>query len=105
EQELRISIIDSVSSPKNLMKIGFNSSPKMQDIKNKNKILQINDKLDSKPKLSDKFKVCHSDPFNATKKNKANFGYVYSAGGIPCRILHGGVKLKLKWDIEPSSIF
>jgi len=38
------------------------------------------------------------------KKHKTNFGYVYSAGGIPCRLLHGNVKLKLKWDIEPSKL-
>ena len=105
EQELKISVINSVSSPKIFRNIGLNSSPKMQDFKNKNKISQNKDNLESKTKPSDKFKVFYSDPFNSDKKNKSNFGYVYSAGGIPCRILHGGVKLKLKWDIEPSSIF
>jgi hypothetical protein len=44
-----------------------------------------------------------SDPFAVGKKHKTNFGYVYSAGGIPCRIEHGSVRLKLKWDIEPDS--
>jgi hypothetical protein len=39
------------------------------------------------------------------KKHKTNFGYVYSAGGIPCRIQHGSVRMRLKWDIEPESIF
>jgi hypothetical protein len=102
QQELKIAVIDSVTSPKNDLK--NLKSPKSIDIKqkkNENFVKQSS----KKPKPSDKFKVCSSDPFNLGKKNKSNFGYVYSAGGIPCRILHGNVKLKLKWDIEPSSIY
>jgi hypothetical protein len=77
-----------------------------------NKLAQ-NSKMINDPKLSnqkraekpsDKIsKIKTSDPFAGAKKHKTNFGYVYSAGGIPCRILHGSVKLKLKWDIEPES--
>lgn len=33
-----------------------------------------------------------------------NFSYVYSSGGVPCRITHGNVKLSLKWDREPKFI-
>lgn len=56
------------------------------------------------PKPSDKYtKVKSSDPFELGKKHKTNFGYVYSAGGIPCRIQHGSVRLNLKWDIDPDS--
>ena len=104
EQELKISVINSIISPKNLKSKGINSSPKMNNLTNKNTIKQNKVILDPTKKPSDKFKVFYSDPFNSDKKNKSNFGYVYSAGGIPCRILHGSVKLKLKWDIEPSSI-
>jgi hypothetical protein len=58
----------------------------------------------SKP--SEKYsKIKSSDPFAMGKKHKTNFGYVYSAGGIPCRIQHGSVRMRLKWDIEPESIF
>jgi hypothetical protein len=55
-------------------------------------------------KPSDKYtKIVSADPFATGKKHKTNFGYVYSAGGIPCRIEHGSVYLRLKWDIEPES--
>ncbi|MCQ2817301.1 MAG: parkin coregulated gene family protein [archaeon] len=43
-----------------------------------------------------------SDPFLSSQKHATNFGYVYSAGGIPVRIEHGNVKMKLKWDIDPE---
>ena len=39
------------------------------------------------------------NPFKAANKHKTNFGFVYAAGGIPCRIEHGGVNLKLIWNI------
>ena len=40
-------------------------------------------------------KVKTADPFSVGKKHKTNFGYVYSAGGIPCRINHGTVHHKI----------
>ncbi len=44
-------------------------------------------------------KIKTADPFGqATKKHKTNFGYVYSAGGVPCRINHGTVVHKIQWD-------
>ena len=48
-----------------------------------------------------------SDPF-ATKSSqfKTNFANVYSAGGIPVRLNHGAVNIKLQWGKEvllPSS--
>jgi hypothetical protein len=63
--------------------------------------LEIKDNV-YKPKIMSKIKS--SDPFAVGKKHKTNFGYVYSAGGIPCRIQHGSVRMRLKWDIEPESI-
>ena len=39
------------------------------------------------------------NPFIPSNKHKTNFGFVYSAGGIPCRIEHGAVNLKLVWSI------
>lgn len=51
----------------------------------------------SKP--SDKFKKMKTaDPFTSSKKHKTNFGYVYSSGGIPCRINHKNVNHQIKWD-------
>jgi len=49
-------------------------------------------------------KIKSSDPFALGKKHKTNFGYVYSVAGIPCRIEHGAIKLKLKWDVDISSL-
>ena len=48
--------------------------------------------------------IKYSDPFLSSQKHLTNFGYVYSAGGIPVRIEHGNVNLKLKWEIEPENL-
>eukprot|EP00002_Diphylleia_rotans_P039927 TRINITY_DN937_c0_g3_i3.p1 TRINITY_DN937_c0_g3~~TRINITY_DN937_c0_g3_i3.p1 ORF type:complete len:268 (-),score=55.56 TRINITY_DN937_c0_g3_i3:230-1033(-) len=45
-----------------------------------------------------------ANPFSTQKKHKTNFGVVYSQGGIPCRINHGGVHHKLQWDRPIQSI-
>lgn len=45
-----------------------------------------------------------SDPFKMGNKHHTNFGYVYSAGGIPCRIEHGAVSMKLVWDIPVEQL-
>lgn len=44
------------------------------------------------------------NPFATADKHKTNFGYVYSAGGIPCRIDHGSVSMKLVWSIPIESL-
>lgn len=44
------------------------------------------------------------NPFAVGSKHKTNFGHVYSAGGIPCRIEHGNVNMKLVWSIPPESL-
>jgi len=44
------------------------------------------------------------NPFATADKHKTNFGYVYSAGGIPCRIDHGNVSLKLIWNIPVEQL-
>jgi len=49
-------------------------------------------------------KVKTADPFTSAKKHKTNFGYVYTAGGIPCRINHGSVKNSIQWDIHPADV-
>ncbi len=46
-----------------------------------------------------------ADPFATTaKKHKTAFGYVYTSGGVPCRINHGGVNNRLDWDKPPVGI-
>lgn len=47
-------------------------------------------------------KIKTADPFSSTKKHKTNFGFVYSSGGIPCRINHGTVNHKIQWDRPPT---
>ena len=43
-----------------------------------------------------------ADPFAATtKKHKTTFGHVYSSGGIPCKIQHGGITNHLSWNNPP----
>ena len=44
------------------------------------------------------------NPFAVGNKHKTNFGHVYSAGGIPCRIEHGNVNMKLVWSIPLESL-
>ena len=44
------------------------------------------------------------NPFAVGNKHKTNFGHVYSAGGIPCRIEHGNVNMKLVWTIPLESL-
>ena len=47
-----------------------------------------------------------ADPFAATtKKHKTTFGYVYSSGGIPCKIQHGGITNHLTWSNPPFRNF
>ena len=58
---------------------------------------------DNKPSQKFSNTKC-SDPFTFGNKHQTNFGYVYSAGGIPVRIEHGNVKLKLKWSIPPENL-
>ena len=49
-------------------------------------------------------KIKLGNPFAVGNKHKTNFGHVYSAGGIPCRIEHGNVNMKLVWSIPPASL-
>ena len=49
-------------------------------------------------------KIKLGNPFAVGNKHKTNFGHVYSAGGIPCRIEHGNVNMKLVWSIPPESL-
>jgi len=46
-----------------------------------------------------------ADPF-ATKANqfKTKFGSVYNGGGIPCRLNHGAVNIKLQWSRDPREM-
>ncbi|GBG30543.1 PACRG-like protein [Hondaea fermentalgiana] len=53
-------------------------------------------------RLSKKFdKLPSGDPF-AKAASSSNFSFVYSQGGIPCRINHGGVYCRLQWDEDPA---
>lgn len=46
-----------------------------------------------------------ADPFAEKKGN--SFAHLYSSGAIPCKIEHGSVSMKLKWnsDVEIACIF
>ena len=49
-------------------------------------------------------RIKFGNPFAVGTKHKTNFGHVYSAGGIPCRIEHGNVNMKLVWSITPENL-
>lgn len=56
-------------------------------------------------RLSKKFdKVPSGNPFAKSSSAKSNFAFVYSQGGIPCRINHGGVYSRLQWDEDPATL-
>ena len=46
----------------------------------------------------------NSDPFARAGKQKTSFAVVYSSGGIPCRLDHGAVKCRLRWDRAPAEL-
>mmetsp|Transcript_4636 Transcript_4636/g.5237 ORF Transcript_4636/g.5237 Transcript_4636/m.5237 type:complete len:224 (-) Transcript_4636:1422-2093(-) len=45
-----------------------------------------------------------ASPFATKKTHKTNFGYVYSAGGVPARVNHGSVVNRIQWTQPPSSL-
>ena len=45
-----------------------------------------------------------SDPFARAGKQKTSFAVCYNSGGIPCRLDHGAVKCKLRWDRAPAEL-
>ena len=50
-------------------------------------------------------KIKTANPFaDSKKKQKSTFSYAYSTGAIPCRINHGSIQNKIKWDIPVESI-
>jgi len=58
-------------------------------------------------RLSKKFdNLKTGDPFGSKRrKHETNFSFVYSQGGIPCRINHGGVISRLQWDEDPQNLY
>jgi len=46
-----------------------------------------------------------ADPFaSKASEFKTKFGSVFNAGGIPCRLNHGAVNIKLQWSKDPSQL-
>lgn len=71
------------------------SSSKLPFLLNQNKFSEKPSKI---------YQISKTSPFSNTNKHKTNFGYAYSSGSIPCRIIHGNIKLTLKWDNDPNHI-
>ncbi|NXX15041.1 PACRL protein, partial [Podargus strigoides] len=57
-----------------------------------------------KPKPSDKLNPKTIDPFGAHSRSPSAFAAVYAKGGIPCRLVHGSVKHRLKWECLPETV-
>uniref|UniRef100_A0A7S4K1J5 Uncharacterized protein n=2 Tax=Guillardia theta TaxID=55529 RepID=A0A7S4K1J5_GUITH len=46
-----------------------------------------------------------ADPFaSKASEFKTKFGSVFNAGGIPCRLNHGAVNIKLQWSKDPREL-
>ena len=45
-----------------------------------------------------------SDPFARAGKQKTSFAVCYNSGGIPCRLDHGAVQCRLRWDRAPAEL-
>ena len=85
-------------------------NPKVKTRQKKKKVVVLKqnkfENYDSfKKKPSEKLRnIKLADPFTSTKTHKTNFGYVYSANGIPCHLQHGTAKLSLQWDTPFENI-
>lgn len=64
----------------------------------KNIIITHKENRISSRSLSPKIRRINKVPFSVSSKYKTNFGYVYSAGGIPCR-LDFQSRMKIRWEI------
>ncbi|XP_064007424.1 PACRG-like protein [Pogoniulus pusillus] len=56
------------------------------------------------PKPSDKLNPKTIDPFGAYSHRSSAFAAIYAKGGIPCRLVHGSVKHKLRWECPPETV-
>uniref|UniRef100_A0A8C3BRJ8 Parkin coregulated like n=1 Tax=Cairina moschata TaxID=8855 RepID=A0A8C3BRJ8_CAIMO len=56
------------------------------------------------PKPSDKLNPKTIDPFGTPSRTPSAFAAIYAKGGIPCRLVHGSVKHRLKWECLPETV-
>lgn len=70
------------------------------------KIVKIKERKNARSLSPNKFQERNNEksPFAVASQHKTNFGYVYSSGGIPCRLDFSGAKMKLKWSIPPIEL-
>ena len=45
-----------------------------------------------------------ADPFATKTQFKTKFAPLFSSGGIPCRLFHGAVNVRLQWSRDPASL-
>ncbi|NXO01070.1 PACRL protein, partial [Rhinopomastus cyanomelas] len=57
-----------------------------------------------RPRPSDKLNPKTIDPFATNSRPPSAFAAVYAKGGIPCRLVHGTVKHRLRWERLPETI-
>jgi hypothetical protein len=82
---------------KNLKKPQKQNLGRYNERSNKSQIVTHKQYLNSRSLSPNRKKIC-KDPFAVASKHKTNFGYVYSAGGIPCR-LDFQSRMKIRWEI------
>ncbi|XP_008827536.1 PACRG-like protein isoform X1 [Nannospalax galili] len=54
------------------------------------------------PRPSDKLNPKTINPFGEQSRTPSAFAAIYSKGGIPCRLVHGSVKHRLRWECPPE---
>lgn len=81
--------------------------PSKKDEESKDVVVSFETKGPYTNKPSAKYtSIKTADPFaTSAKKHKTAFGYVYTSGGVPCRIQHGGITNHLVWDKPVVRIF
>ncbi|XP_066136761.1 PACRG-like protein isoform X2 [Saccopteryx bilineata] len=56
------------------------------------------------PRPSDKLNPKTINPFGEQSRAPSAFAAVYSKGGIPCRLDHGSVRHRLRWECAPGKL-
>ncbi|NXP75348.1 PACRL protein, partial [Ramphastos sulfuratus] len=88
------------------MSSGIQTKPKTAVQKSKTSPLPRSPESGVKPqpKPSDKLNPKTIDPFAAYSQRSSAFAAMYAKGGIPCRLVHGSVKHKLRWECPPETV-
>ncbi|NXF85250.1 PACRL protein, partial [Eubucco bourcierii] len=88
------------------MSSGIQTKPKTAVQKSKTSPLPCSPEsaVKPQPKPGDKLNPKTIDPFATCSQRSSAFAAMYAKGGIPCRLVHGSVKHKLRWECPPETV-